>query len=97
MLQSVPGIEEVYPAEEAVKRFRLHPDRIGDIFILAARDTVFGELDQKEQSVSLRSHGSRHESDVPIIGYNSPWAADDFEYNVDVGRLFLASINASVR
>ena len=97
MLQSVPGIEEIYPAEEAVKRFRLHPDRIGDIFILAARDTVFGELDQKEQSVSLRSHGSRHESDVPIIGYNSPWAADDFEYNVDVGRLFLASINASVR
>ncbi len=97
MLQSVPGIEEVYGMEEAVKRFRLHPDRIGDIFILADRDTVFGELEQKEQSVSLRSHGSRYESDVPIIGYNSPWSADDFEYNVDVGRLFLESINASVR
>jgi phosphonoacetate hydrolase len=40
----------------------------------------------------VRSHGSRHESYVPIIGYNSPWSATDFEYNVDVGRLFLESL-----
>lgn len=89
MLLKVPGVEEVYAAEEAATQFRLHPNRIGDIFILAGRDTVFGELTETETPVSLRSHGSRYESYVPIIGYNSPWSADDFEYNVDVGRLFL--------
>ena len=91
MLLEAPGVEEVYAAEEAARKFRLHPDRIGDIFILADRDTVFGELGQTQMAVSLRSHGSRYESQVPIIGYNSPWSADDFEYNLDVGRLFLQS------
>ncbi|MBI1930578.1 alkaline phosphatase family protein [Candidatus Poribacteria bacterium] len=89
MLLKAPGIEEVYAVEEAATQFRLHPERIGDIFILADRDTVFGELTETETPVSLRSHGSRYESYIPIIGYNSPWSADDFEYNVDVGRLFL--------
>ena len=92
MLRGAPGIEEAYAVEEAVEKFRLHPDRIGDIFILADRDTVFGELEQVQMPVSIRSHGSRHESNVPIIGYNSPWSADDFTHNLDVGRLFLKSI-----
>ncbi len=91
-LWGAPGVEEVYPSAEAADKFRLHPDRIGDIFVLADRDTVFGELTKTEMPVAIRSHGSRHESDVPVIGYNSHWSADDFAYNLDVGRLFLKSI-----
>jgi phosphonoacetate hydrolase len=91
-VHKAPGVEEVYTAEVAANRFRLHRERIGDIFALADPDTVFGELEQTELSVSLRSHGSRHESDVPVIGYNSPWPANAFEHNVDVGRLFLDSL-----
>ena len=87
-----PGVEEVYTSDEAVHQFRLHPDRIGDIFVLADRDTVFGELTETETVVDIRSHGSRHESEVPVIGYNSPWIASDFAYNLDVGRLFLNSL-----
>ena len=93
MLLQANGVEEVYPTEAAAREFRLHPERIGDIFVLADKDTVFGELDVVEETVSVRSHGSRHESYVPVIGYNSPWAATDFDDNVDVGRLFLASLS----
>ena len=91
-LLSTPGIEEAYSAEDAACRFRLHRERIGDIFVLADKTTVFGELETAVEPTSVRSHGSRHESYVPIIGYNSPWSATDFEYNLDIGRLFLESL-----
>ena len=91
-LHAAPGVEEVYASDEAVRQFRLHPDRIGDIFVLADQDTVFGELTETETPVDIRSHGSRHESEVPVIGYNSSWIASDFAYNLDVGRLFLKSL-----
>ena len=91
-LLDTSGLEEVYSAEDAACRFRLHPERIGDIFVLADATTVFGELEAAIEPTAVRSHGSRHESYVPIIGYNSPWSATDFAYNVDVGRLFLESL-----
>ncbi len=93
ILKKTSGIEEVYTAEDAARIFHLHPDRIGDVFVLADKDTVFGELEVTSEPISVRSHGSRHESYVPIIGYNSPWSASDFEYNLDVGRLFLESLH----
>lgn len=93
ILQNVSGIEEVHSAHDATNEFHLHPDRIGDIFVLADENTVFGELEVTSESISVRSHGSRHESYVPIIGYNSPWSATDFAYNLDVGRLFLKSLH----
>lgn len=92
VLLNTPGIEEVYAAEDAARIFRLHRERIGDIFVLADKTTVFGELETAAEPTAVRSHGSRHESYVPIVGYNSPWAATDFKYNVDVGRLFLESL-----
>ncbi|MCZ6681230.1 MAG: alkaline phosphatase family protein [Candidatus Poribacteria bacterium] len=91
-LRGAPAVDEVYASDEAASQFGLHLDRIGDIFVLADRNTVFGELTATEAPVAIRSHGSRYESDVPVIGYNSPWSADDFAYNLDVGRLFLQSI-----
>ena len=92
ILLSTPGIEEAYSAEDAAQTFRLHRERIGDIFVLADETTVFGELETAVEPTNVRSHGSRHESYVPIIGYNSPWSATDFEYNLDIGRLFLESL-----
>ena len=92
-LLNTPGVEEAYCAEDAACTFRLHRERIGDIFALADKKTVFGELEVSVEPTSVRSHGSRHESYVPIIGYNSPWSATDFKYNLDVGRLFLESLH----
>ena len=91
-LMNTSGVEEAYSAEDAACTFRLHRERIGDIFVLADKTTVFGELETSIELTVVRSHGSRHESYVPIIGYNSPWSATDFKYNVDVGRLFLESL-----
>ena len=91
-LLNTPGVEEAYCAEDAATLFRLHRERIGDIFVLADETTVFGELETSVEPAAVRSHGSRHESYVPIIGYNSPWSATDFKYNLDVGRLFLESL-----
>ena len=92
-LLNTSGVEEAYSAEDAACTFRLHRERIGDIFVLADKTTVFGELETSIEPTTVRSHGSRHESYVPIIGYNSPWSATDFKYNVDVGRLFLESLH----
>lgn len=92
VLLNTSGVDEVYPSDGAAHRFRLHPDRIGDLFVLADDKTVFGELEVTSEPVSVRSHGSRYENYVPIIGYNSPWSATDFEYNLDVGSLFLKSL-----
>lgn len=92
-LKNTQGIEEVYSAPDAAKVFSLHPDRIGDIFVLADKETVFGALDVPYQKVSLRSHGSRHESYVPIIGYNSPFSVSDFNYNLDIGKLIVESLH----
>ena len=91
-LLNTSGVEEAYCAEDAATTFRLHPERIGDIFVLADQTTVFGELAASREPTAVRSHGSRHESYVPIIGYNSPWSATDFKYNLDIGRLFLESL-----
>lgn len=91
-LKNTQGIEEVYSAPDAAQIFSLHPDRIGDIFVLADKETVFGVLDVPNEKVSLRSHGSRHESYVPIVGYNSPFSVSDFTYNLDIGRLMIDSL-----
>lgn len=71
-LRQCGGVDEVYSRDEAAATFELMPDRIGDAFVLGSRETVFGSFDAVEVEVRLRSHGSRHESAVPIISYNAP-------------------------
>lgn len=68
-LNDVPGVEEVYSRDVASREFGLMPDRIGDIFVLGDKDTVFGDFESPEVPVGVRSHGSRHESAVPIIAF----------------------------
>jgi phosphonoacetate hydrolase len=71
----IEGVEEVLTLEEAVGRYHLAPSRTGDLVVLGDRDTVFGELGSGVESESLpvgyRSHGSRHELQVPLLAYNS--------------------------
>ncbi len=67
-LEEVAGVEEVLTREEAVEAYHLHPDRIGDLMILADAHTVFGDLPSALCEVRMRSHGSVHERVVPMIG-----------------------------
>jgi phosphonoacetate hydrolase len=73
-LRRLDGVEEVYGRSDAAARFHLHPDRIGDLFVLGDRDTVFGPLDRAVEDLppTFRTHGSLHEADVPLVIYGSP-------------------------
>ena len=55
LLEDAPGVDEVHTAAQAAETFKLHGGRIGDIFVLADCDTVFGELEETRTEVSLRS------------------------------------------
>jgi phosphonoacetate hydrolase len=84
------GVEEIYSRDEAAGMFRLRAERIGDLFLLAARDTVFGSLPQTRMEVNLRSHGSRHEQAVPILLFGAGRQAALPEFNLDMTRAILA-------
>jgi len=74
---SLKGVEEVIPREEAVRRYHLMGDRIGDLMVLADSSTVFGQLEASESQVlpeTYRSHGSAYEARVPVFLYNAQGA-----------------------
>ena len=85
-LREVAGVEEVLEREEAASTFELAADRIGDLMALGDAETVFGVFDAASASVQVRSHGSRYESDVPIICHGARALANASRYrrNLDV-------------
>jgi phosphonoacetate hydrolase len=75
VLRGLPGVETVLPRSEAAQMFHLHPGRIGDLAVLGDASTVFGDLPEGQESEILppeyRSHGSQHETSVPLIAWNN--------------------------
>ena len=71
LLREQPGIESVTASSEAARMHHLHPGRMGDLFVLADKDTVFGSLPEAVEEVRIRSHGSRHEMEIPIYAFGS--------------------------
>jgi phosphonoacetate hydrolase len=84
------GVEEIYSRDEAAGTFRLRAERIGDLFLLAARDTVFGSLRETRMEVKLRSHGSRYEQAIPMLLFGAGPQAVLLEFNLDVTRALLS-------
>lgn len=85
------GVEEVITRDEAVSRFRLPGEYIGDLMVLGDRATVFGDLETPSEDLpdTYRAHGSLYESDVPLIIHN--WNGDlpepgYFHYNLHLTR-----------
>ncbi len=70
-IKAIDGITEVYHREEAAERLELPADRIGDIICLSDQSVVLGrrrelhDLSAVEQG--LRSHGGRHETEIPFL------------------------------
>ncbi len=91
-LRSLGGVEDALPAEEAALRFRLMPERMGDIFVLGDSSTVFGDPAEVSMPPDLRSHGSAHETTVPIIGCGPGLDPARFRENLDVGRYIFENI-----
>ncbi len=82
LLRKTDGIEEVYDAKTAARKFHLHPERIGDLFLLARKHVAFGALERERDEVKVRSHGSRYEADVPLIVYGRKAPIAQYEYNL---------------
>lgn len=94
-LQAVDGIELVLTRAEAVQRFHLPADRIGDIVVLADAHTVVGVSedyhDLHHVREGLRSHGGLHEVQVPLIlnrplndEYQEKWTHGVLFHNYDI-------------
>ena len=86
VLRDVPGIDAALPREQAAAELRLLPDRIGDIVVMGDRESVFGDPVEVRMPPRLRSHGSLHECDVPILAYGGDSGDLDFAENRDFGR-----------
>ncbi|MDR3715258.1 MAG: hypothetical protein P4L51_20830 [Puia sp.] len=74
LLEGFKGVEEVISKSEAVRRFHLMPERIGDLMVLADSATVFGHLENGESEdlpATYRSHGSVYEAHMPLFVYNA--------------------------
>ncbi|MBW1963145.1 MAG: alkaline phosphatase family protein [Deltaproteobacteria bacterium] len=69
LLEGEKGVETIMPSSIAAAQYYLHPDRIGQLFILADKNTVFGALPHSRQEVAVRSHGSTYEQEIPIYAY----------------------------
>jgi hypothetical protein len=69
---------------------RLMASRIGDFVVWGDEHTLFGEMDMETETFTenLRSHGSTHELDIPLLVYNAKGApsSDYFRHNLDLAR-----------
>ena len=85
ILHDLDGIELVMDRDHASRVYHLDSERIGDLLVLGDKTTVFGLIDQPIAKVSIRSHGSLHESRVPLI-INQPKESLDspFTHNKDL-------------
>ena len=95
VIRHIPGVERALPAPEAARQYRLMPERIGDILALADAATVFGDPDEVTMPPNLRSHGSAHETQVPIIAAGpglTAQTAPQFRQNLDIGRYIFKEV-----
>jgi len=70
-LKEIPGITVVIDRAEAVKRFELPADRIGDIVLVSGENMTIGTSAHRHDLAALneplRSHGGLTEQEVPFI------------------------------
>ena len=70
-IAALDGVTEVHTRDSAVNKLELPGDRIGDLFVLSARDWVIGRTpdhhDLGKLEDTLRSHGGRYEEMVPFL------------------------------
>ncbi len=91
LIRGLDGVEAVLTKSEAVAKFHLLPERIGDLVVLGDKRTVFGEMETEHESLpdNFRTHGSLHENEVPVVIYNAKGVLpnkDDVTVNFDLTR-----------
>jgi phosphonoacetate hydrolase len=86
VLRAEEGVEEVLLREEAAKRFRLRADRTGDLFVLAGKNYALGSMPKTRTDVKVRTHGSLHETTVPLLVYGRKPKKLDSIVDLTAGR-----------
>ena len=94
VLRGIPDVDEALPREEASSRFRLMPQRVGDIMVMGGPEVVFGDPAEVSMPATLRSHGSLYEDKVPIIGCGGNFEGFEFKENRDLGRYIFERVLA---
>jgi len=89
-LLKLNGVHEVLTKKEAISRFHLMGQRIGDLIVLGDKTTVFGDLETESEvlPMSYRSHGSFYDTKVPLFIYNATNvpAASYFNFNFQIAN-----------
>src|SRR5438270_6504847 len=72
ILAELKGCERVLTREAAAHEYKLMASRVGDLVVWGDKDTLFGEMDNEQENFSsgLRSHGSEHERNIPLLIYH---------------------------
>ena len=92
ILRGVDGVEDALIRDQAAAIWMLPEDRIGDIVVTGEADVVFGNPEEVELPLGLRSHASGHELRIPIIGYNGEFDVLSFQENRDIGRYVFETV-----
>lgn len=92
-LKECDFVDSVYDKDSAAKEFNLPSDNIGDIFVLCNKDSAFAELEQDEQYIDTRTHGSVHEREIPLIAVNARKAESYYKYHVDIVRAIFETVS----
>ncbi|WP_042351481.1 alkaline phosphatase family protein [Bacillus massiliigorillae] len=95
-LQSYSFIESIYTREEAMDQLGLPGNRIGDLVIFGTQEVAFGELEDEELAVTVRTHGSKFEQDIPLIAVNARREASKYERHFDIVRYMFEDLKVSV-
>ena len=86
----IEGVERALTAEEAAGEYHLPVCRLGDYLVLGDKYTVFGEASEEVVSdVTIRSHGSLNEREVPMIVHGGDQEATGPVENKDMARVVL--------
>ena len=96
VLETVDGVEEVLTRDDAAVELSLPADRIGDLVVLGDagdRASASGQPTTISRRLRgpLRSHGGRHEQEIPILLSDEPGALEPARCprNADVHSLVL--------
>lgn len=88
-LSGIKGVKTVLSNKEAVLKYKLVSERIGDLVVFSDSVSVFGNLENKAEEdlpANYRTHGSEYELIVPLFIYNATGLPPKayFQYNKDL-------------
>jgi phosphonoacetate hydrolase len=91
-LEASPFVDMVSPKEEAVKRFNLPEDFIGDYLVFAADGYAFADFEGEETELeSARSNGALMERATPLIAVNASEVPEKYRYSRDIVKIIMES------